>query len=235
MRFEQQLLAAATERDIRTHPLLQSVRTGEYRRETLGLVAQMLHDLASRFPPLLATLFTHAPAGRIRAHLLRNLMEEEGLVVQDGEVRYVPERRHVALARRFTKAFGQPQRGGTEWESPWIAQELVEGRWLAVASYLMVGFEGNVPVTIGALLPPLREIYGLTDDQLVFFTEHAEADADHSRIGAELITEACRSEEDRHQALEGARRGGRAWWWLLRACEHQMRRSELAARPVVHS
>lgn len=83
-------------------------------------------------------------------------------------------------------------------------------------AYLAIGTEANIPPTYRLLIPPLRDHYGFSLDALEVLTEHVSADDRHAREGAMLIEEAARDGSMRRLALEGARRGGRGWWEILR-------------------
>ena len=151
---------------------------------------------------------------------MENLLEEEGAVSfrpGDGLVAE-PSRRHSELGLRFARAAGateddlrRPLAG-----SVWLARELDGGRWIGPLAYVSVGMEANVPPAFGVMIGGLREHYGFTDDELVFLTEHCGADELHGARGAEIVAAVASTPEARREALDGARRGGAAWWHFHR-------------------
>ena len=65
----------------------------------------------------------------------------------------------------------------------------------------MLAAEAPVPAHGSKRADALRNYYGLSDDDVTFFTVHEVADDDHSNIGRELLSEFANSDEDFQRVL----------------------------------
>ena len=65
----------------------------------------------------------------------------------------------------------------------------------------MLAAEAPVPAHGSRRADALRHHYGLSDDDVMFFTVHEVADEDHAGIGRELLSEFARSEADFRRVL----------------------------------
>jgi pyrroloquinoline quinone (PQQ) biosynthesis protein C len=161
----------------------------------------------------------------VKRSLLGNLLEEEGVVayVPGQGVRIDRERAHTSLGRRFARAAGASDDEIDALTVPpvrWFEERIRLGDWLGAFTYFSIGYEANVPETFRLLMTPLTQIYGFRDEDLEFLTEHFVADERHGIEAAYLIERITTTAESRARALEGARRGGRAWWEILRLHLH---------------
>jgi pyrroloquinoline quinone (PQQ) biosynthesis protein C len=220
--FVAALLAAARPGAIERNPFVRAVSEGTLSRKALKRYAVDMTALAKAFPKRLAAVLSLCDAGEVRRLLIGNLLEEEGVVafVPSEGVQVREERRHGVMAEKFALAAGaspgelqatQPER------SQWFDDAIRGGDWLGAFSYFAVGQEANVPATCRALIGPLTERYGIAAGDLEFLSEHFVADERHGIESAHLIARAATSDEARARALEGARRGGIAWWAFHRA------------------
>jgi pyrroloquinoline-quinone synthase len=221
--FASELLAVA--RGPSADPLADAFTTGrltldDIRRYALGLTA-----VAAGFPRRLCAILSICDDPEVRTSLIENLLEEEGVAgYEPGKgLRIISERRHAELARRFARAAGASE---TEIDaavsavrgSRWFADAIRDGDWLGAFAYVAVGHESNVPSTFRGIVPPLVERYGFSLDDLAFLTEHYTSDERHGNDSAFLIARVARTEDARRRAVEGARRGGKAWRAWPRTC-----------------
>jgi pyrroloquinoline quinone (PQQ) biosynthesis protein C len=123
------------------------------------------------------------------------------------------------MARNFTRAAGVADHEIDAFRvgpPNWFSRQIAAGNWIGPFAYIAVGTEANVPPTYRLLIPALAERYGFSEADLEFLIEHVSADDRHALDGALLLESIATTESARQQALEGARRGGRGWWEILR-------------------
>jgi pyrroloquinoline quinone (PQQ) biosynthesis protein C len=218
--FADQLLEIARPYPIASNPFVDALRRGACSREQVRAYAEMITVAAIGFPRVLANVLAWCDHAHIRESLLGNLLEEEGVVAyRPGHgVTIEPARSHAAMARRFAAAAGvdasvlaRSQRQ----ESRWYREAAASGDWIGAFAYFAIGYEANVPESFRLIHSALVEHYGFHEDDLIFFTEHMTADERHGREAAEMLA-GMTSEGERQRALEGARRGGMAWWVIHR-------------------
>ncbi|HYE73417.1 MAG TPA: iron-containing redox enzyme family protein [Blastocatellia bacterium] len=218
--LRQQLIAATARYDIAVNPFVEGIGEGIYPQSSLHHFGKVVVEMASAFPYTLAAILSCCDNLDVRQSLLANLLEEEGGVSFKAGSGLVVDRtrRHSELAARFAQAVGVDIQDDCRLvEQPqWITQKLRERCWIGPLAYFAVGYELNVPFTFRALLGGLRTHYGFTDDELLFFTEHLDADERHGAEGIAMITAAAKTPSMQRDAIEGARRGALVWWQLLR-------------------
>lgn len=226
------LLALARRHPIEQNVFVRRLCGGEYTREQLRIYGERFFQLTEKFPCQLAAIVSICPHYELRAHLLENLMEEEGYGPRrnGSGFAYHAERRHAALTRRFAQALGISDAAlalaGPAPATPWFDQAVQQGRWLVALAYVSLGVESNVPRTYRLLIPALRRHYGFNDHELSVFIEHVQADEGHGALGAAMVVQAIQTPADRAEAVEGIRRGSTAWWGFLRACDTAIRRRQ---------
>ncbi|HEX7152324.1 MAG TPA: iron-containing redox enzyme family protein [Thermoanaerobaculia bacterium] len=218
--FATQLVDAARPADVTENPFVHRLRDG-IPPDALKRYGVATYSIAYNFPRILSSVLAVCDNQNVRRSLIGNLLEEEGVTeyVRAQGVTITEERRHGVLGRRFAYATGatDEELAAAPFVVPrWFTQELREGNWLGPFAYFAVGQEANVPPLYRTVIPLLRERYGFSDEALEFLTEHVTADDRHGLEAAMMIAEIATTEESRRKALEGARRGGRAWWELHR-------------------
>jgi pyrroloquinoline quinone (PQQ) biosynthesis protein C len=218
--FADVLLEAARPHPIATNPFIEALRRGACTREQVRAYAEMITVAAIGFPRVISNVLAWCDDTQIRESLLGNLLEEEGVVAyRPGHgVVVQPERRHGAMARRFAAAAGLDVRaldGDRRQESRWYRDAAASGDWIGAFAYFAIGYEANVPESFRLVHPALIEHYGFAEEDLIFLTEHMTADERHGREAAEMLA-GVGGEAERQRALEGARRGGMAWWVIHR-------------------
>jgi pyrroloquinoline quinone (PQQ) biosynthesis protein C len=219
--FATQLVDVARPGDVTENPFVHRVREG-LSPAALKRYGIATYAISSGFPRVLSSVLAECDEPRVRHSLIGNLLEEEGVTayVPAKGVTVVPERGHGSLGRRFAHAAGatDAELDAAPFVRPrWFVQALRDGNWLGPFAYFAVGQEANVPPLYRTLIPLFRERYGFSDEALEFLTEHVTADDRHGLEAAMMIADIATTDEARKQALEGARRGGRAWWELHRA------------------
>ncbi|MFP5245623.1 MAG: TenA family transcriptional regulator [Thermoanaerobaculia bacterium] len=215
------LLAAAQPAPIETHPFIERVLAGTLPKDIVREYALLIYSIASVFPRRIAAVLSICPQQDVRRALINNLLEEEGVTSFQPEVgaSVVADRRHSSMAAKFARAAGATDADIAAQDpapSRWFADAIASGDWLGAYAYFAVGHEANVPRTFRMLVPALIEHYGFTQDELEFLTEHYVADERHGREAAEMLASIAEEPAARERTLEGARRGGMAWWLMHR-------------------
>lgn len=219
--FARELLSVARPQKLERHPFLGSLARGEASRDAVRRWSVRLAMSASGFASTVASVLAICDEPEVRSILLGNLLEEEGVTafVPGSGVTIDPVRAHGDMARRFARACGASDEeiaASTAAPTPWFASALAERNWIGAFAYFAIGFEANVPDTCRMLLRALIDQYGIPEEELIFLTEHMDADERHGIESASLLERVARTETARAAALDGARRGGMAWWMLHR-------------------
>jgi len=237
MTFADRLFAAARPAPLETHPFIIGVRSGEASREDVRSFALHMASATESFVRALHSILGVCPEPRVRHSLIGNVLEEEGATsfAPGAGATFDPQRHHPTMSRRFARAAGATDsdidalRVGPP---KWFTRALAAGNWLGPFSYVAVGTEANIPPTYRLLIPALANNYGFTEHDLEFLNLHVEVDDRHGLEGAMLIASVAATDDARHQALEGARRGGHGWWEILRKHSQPVERRALARRLV---
>ena len=205
------------------NPFVAALADGTCSRDAIRRYATETYVLSSTFPQRLALLVAMCPHSAVRVELVRNILEEEGVSSFDGE-RIVrrDDRQHGEIARRFAHAAGVDDEElararRDDRRETWVDRAIAEQRLCSALAYITVGFEGCVPPTYALIVEALERNYGFSRDDLEFFILHMAADADHSRLGAEMVVALVRSDADRAEAIDGVKRATTAWWWWHRS------------------
>jgi pyrroloquinoline quinone (PQQ) biosynthesis protein C len=220
----EEALSAAARLDMRRNPFVAAIVAGRCSRDQIRAYAAGLFALSDRFPLRLAATAAICDDPDVRLALLENLMEEEGVVrIEEGRLIRDDSRRHATVARRFALAAGASDDAllsASEHEAAtatWLTEAIAGRRLAAALAYLTVGIEGSVPATLSLVADALSRHYQFADEDLEFLTSHVAFDAAHGAAGARMTARVVRSDADRADALEGARRGAVAWWWFHRS------------------
>lgn len=171
---------------------------------------------ADRFPAMLARLFAATTHPILRAILLENLFEEEGIEAAPEGFRIVPERRHSHISRRFGKAAGVGDADIRDDEVPlfgWFEDALARGNWRGAFAYLNIGLEANNAKIMGPMHDALLS-RGFSASDLEFFDIHSQADAVHGSRSIEAAIRIATTEEEKRDILDGVACGARRFWEL---------------------
>jgi pyrroloquinoline quinone (PQQ) biosynthesis protein C len=219
--FADTLYGAARPFPIEENPFVAGVCSGEATRDEVRSFALHMSSATESFVRALHSILGVCREPRVRHSLIGNVLEEEGATsyVPGQGATFDPARHHPTMARRFARAAGATDAELDAFSvgpPRWFIHALREGNWLGPFAYVAVGTESNIPPTYRLLIPAFGRHYGFSEHDLEFLTEHVTVDDRHGLEGAMLIASIARTDEERSQALEGARRGGHGWWEILR-------------------
>lgn len=167
-------------------------------------VGQHLHYVG-HFSEWLGAMFADCPHKDARDFLLQNMWEEEmgtphtELLIRFGE----------ACGWTRDQILGLPALPTTDGLRYWCETLAKSHDFLGASAALIVGLESQTPGIYTKQLPPLREKYGFTEDETIFFDVHISSDVVHGERGYQIVEKYAtdRAEQLRcldlvHQATE---------------------------------
>lgn len=190
-----------------SHPIFLELLDPQTKNlDLLRKVATQGYQLTKYFLTYVEHLFFYCPSPTYKRALLINCYEEE-----TGRLSRTDN--HVTLMQNFIRALGvsDAQRDA---ETPLPAtQRLIDYRLEAVrdparyhigAAAVMIASEGqNLETVAGdARHELLGRAYGLTEEDLLFFSVSQKEDVGHVNQGLGLVSEICTSEQMQHEALQ---------------------------------
>jgi len=192
--FRQALEDAIAQRHSAIHPFSDAWVSGRLNKPLLGEWVKQHYHYVSHFSEWLATVYGSCPVEEVRAFLLENIAEEEGLTGQAG----FPAVQHTTLLLDFAEACGKSRQEilDAQLNGELLPETLGLQSWCAVQARkpfvealagLLVGLESQVPRIYRKTTPPLIEKYGFTEEEVLFFRLHIVADEEHGERGFEML------------------------------------------------
>ena len=195
------------------HPFFRAFDEGKLPLRALGVYMalhwQFVQRALASFGLLYARAFAHDD---VRKALVENMAEEEGLkaIPREGHVPHD----HAELIFRFCKAAGlsETEVRGIKMTPAWWGRSLHYYQTalqepIGVVLAMQTTQEGQQPaLNKEVVLPAFAKHYGYPPGSpaIEFFTEHAEADVEHSRRQADLCAKYLDSDVLKARALEVA-------------------------------
>ncbi|MGH9068604.1 MAG: TenA family transcriptional regulator [Acidimicrobiales bacterium] len=181
--FRQALEAAVAGKHSQSSPFSVAWSEGRLTRDHFAYwVAQHLHYVG-HFSEWLGAMFADCPHKDARDFLLANMWEEE---------MGTP---HTELLIRFAEACGwsrdrilsQPALPTTTGLRVWCEMLAKSHDFVGASAALIVGLESQTPGIYVKQLPPLREKYGFTEEETIFFDVHITSDVVHGERGFQIV------------------------------------------------
>lgn len=214
--FRKELGKALKSKSTLAHPIMNQLFQPKKDLRLLQLFAIHTYPLTRMFERYVAALFYNCPIPSFRRDLATNLYEEVtgALSKTDG---------HLELMQKFLRAVGISDEEMARIEPQPETRELVEFRKQLVedprryhmgAAAVMIASEGQTIQKEGGVSPhkALAAIYGLSDDDIQFFTVHAEEDVEHVREGFDVVCAVCTTEQMQQEAIATVRRTIELFW-----------------------
>lgn len=190
------------------HPLFAILMNpGKPDIELLRKIAIEGYQITKHFLDYVEHLFFYCPQDlpKHKRRLLFNLFEEE-------TGRLSKSANHVELMERFLRALGVSDAERDAATPLRATKALIDYRLAAVrdtaryhigAAAVMIASEGqNLESTaIEARHTILGKVYGLTEDDLLFFSVHAKEDIGHVQQGLDLVADLCADQQMQEEAL----------------------------------
>jgi pyrroloquinoline quinone (PQQ) biosynthesis protein C len=197
----------------KNHPFFAALAEGKLPLRALGTYLALHYQFVQRALASFGILYTRLYAYEdMRKAIIENLSEEEGLkaIPREGHVPHD----HNELIVRFCKAAGLAEHDvrGMKMTPAWWGRSLHYYQTalqepIGVVLAMQTTQEGQQPaLNSEVVLPALARHYGFPprSPEIEFFTEHAEADIEHSRRQAELCAKYLDTDAVKRRALEVA-------------------------------
>lgn len=189
-----------------SHPIFEILFDPDNpRMELLRKATLQGYQLTKHFLTYIEHLFFYCPLPKFKRPLLVNLYEEE-------TGRLSKTDNHVTLMQNFIRALGITNTERDAAEPLPATRELIEYRLEAVrnphryhigAAAIMIASEGQNLETKAseARHSILGRIYGLKEDDVLFFSVHQREDVGHVQQGLDVVSELCTTDTMQHEAL----------------------------------
>lgn len=196
--FRRALEAAVAGKHSQVSPFSLAWSEGRLSKDHFAFwVAQHLHYVG-HFSEWLGAMFADCPYKDARDFLLQNMWEEE---------MGTP---HTELLIRFGEACGwsrdrilsTPSLPTTTALRFWCENLAKSHDFVGASAALIVGLESQTPGIYTRQLPPLREKYGFTEDETVFFDVHIVSDVVHGERGYQIVEKYATTPGEQERCLD---------------------------------
>ena len=210
--FLEKLDAIINERHLLQHPFYQMWNTGDLTHTMLREYAFEYYQQVHHFPTYVSATHSKCDDMEVRQMLLENLIEEE----------HGPNN-HPELWRRFGDSLGisREEMMNRKYlphtkQSVKILKDLASRENPAEGLAALYAYESQIPEVCTTKIEGLKTRYNLdSEDALIFFTVHEEADIIHRNVTREGLVRLCTTDEDKQAALDAAREAADALNLLL--------------------
>lgn len=185
------------------HPLVREMEAGTATIAQLQRFTEQFYLHISRMLPWIGAIYVRCPHEEVRTSLVKNLAEEcTGYQTQTDA--------HPTLLLAFAEALGSDP------DQIRAAEQLPAGRrltdyfefmglcreWYVPLSAIGIGLESFVPDTFTRIVAAMKANYDMTDDDLIFWSMHILADAEHGDEGIEMVSEYALTAEARKNVFD---------------------------------
>jgi pyrroloquinoline-quinone synthase len=203
--FKQELRSQLQRHITLDQPIFAELFASRLNWDLLRLMTTQGYQLTKHFLTYVENLFHHCPPGVHKRRLLCNLFEEETGYLSKTD-------NHVVLMQNFIRAIGVTDEERDAVQPLPATRELIDYRLQLTAdpnafhlgaAAVMVASEGqNLETRAGeARHEILGKLYGLDEQDLLFFSVHQKEDVGHVREGIEVVADVCTSSQMQQQAL----------------------------------
>ena len=198
------------------HPIFKDLFAPERNWDLLKVISLEGYQITRYFLEYIENLHIRCPLPVHKRRLLFNLFEEE-------TGRFSKTKNHVELMEDFIRAQGISDTERDAWVPSDATKELIdyrlrnckgEGTYHIGAAAVMIASEGQSLETRAgdARHTILGRIYGLTEQDTLFFSVHQKEDVGHVAEGIQLVSELCTTRETQDQALFAVSHTCRLFW-----------------------
>jgi len=211
--FWDNLRTEVGEHPLTEHPIYRCIVDGSLKKETIGeLCAQLRYTVTDGISSL-ALIIPQVPRP-IKKELAGNLFGElHG-------TRKAPS--HWELALRTGAAAGftedeldnRPMLAETKIYPDTVSAYAMRGQWTEALSFVAIGIEDPFTAFCDGVTKGLKEHYGFSDEQVLYFSVHIDADEEHAATGWNAAKDYAKTEEQK-QSIRRASLEGRNMWWNM--------------------
>jgi len=197
------------------HPLVLDMETGKATKQQMALFGTQFYLHISKMLPWIGLMYVNCPYPNVRATLVKNLAEEElGIITNTAA--------HPTLLLKWLEKLGARESNVVNQEQLPEGRRLTEyfefmGRcrpWFVPLAAIGIGLESFVPDTFRRIVAAQKKNYAMTDDDLIFYTMHILADAEHGDEGIEIVSEYVTDPIGRKQVFDCTVETGRLFFDL---------------------
>lgn len=177
-------------RGMRDHPIVEAIEAGTATIPQLLLFTEQFYLHVSRMLPWIGAIYVRCPHEDVRTALVKNLAEEcTGYQTETGA--------HPELLLQFAEALGGDADAIKNSEQRAEGRRLTEyfefmglcREWFVPLSAIGIGLESFTPEAFTRIVAGLKANYGMTDEDLIFWTMHIIADEGHGDEGIEIVSD----------------------------------------------
>lgn len=213
--FRRQLEEAVKGKHSQASPFSVAWSKGLLKREHFARWAENHYHYVGPFADYLAYIYANIPdeCTDAKDFILQNMWEEE----LGGD-------RHTDLLIRFAEACGMTRERvvdpnnmlpTTRGLQSWCYAVAFREHFAVATAALIVGLESQVPDIYRKQLPPLKEKYGFTDEEVEFFDLHIVSDEIHGERGYQLVLKYANTPELQQRCLNIVRIGAQMRWMYM--------------------
>jgi pyrroloquinoline-quinone synthase len=210
--FRTQMEEAIKGKHSQAAPFSMAWANGTLKREHFARWAENHYHYVGPFADYLAYIYANTPDKLTDAKdfILQNMWEEE----LGGD-------RHTDLLIRFAECCGTTAERVTDDRNvlpttrglqSWCYATAMRESFVVATAALIVGLESQVPAIYRKQLPPLKELYGFTDEEVEFFDLHIVSDEIHGERGYQIVLDYANTPELQQRCLEVIRDGAQMRW-----------------------
>jgi pyrroloquinoline-quinone synthase len=185
------------------YPLVTGLEDGSIDLKDLHLWVEQFYLHIRNMLPWIGEIYVKCPHEDVRTSLVKNLAEEVLGTWYAGKS-------HPDLLLDFAEAIGADTdaiRAGTQIPVSRVLTDYFEFManrrpWFVALSAIGIGLESFVPAAFTKMVTALKSSYGMTDDQVKFWSIHIIADEEHGDEGIELVEKYALTAEDRKHVFD---------------------------------
>ncbi len=213
--FSQDLAARIeARRTFGNHPLWLELADGKLSREQLKLFAAQFFLQVREFPRAVSAMHSNCTFPEERMELAENVYEEE-----TGRLSGCNQS-HPELFIRFGEAVGLTRAEMVEGHPlpatraliDWFELSTKQRSFIEAAAAINLAAEGQVPGAFGPMARRLQDHYGLSREAVEFWDVHEMADADHSKVGDNIVIRHATDAAIQARVRDALQHSLDAWW-----------------------
>lgn len=216
MSFSRELRKTLDEQLTLDHPIFKELFTPQRNWQLLKIITLEGYQITRYFLEYIENLYIRCPLPVHKRRLLINLFEEE-------TGRFSKTKNHVELMEDFVRAQGISDEERDAWTPSQQTRELIDYRlsnckgeatYHIGAAAVMIASEGQSLETRAgdARHTILAKVYGLSEQDTLFFSVHQKEDVGHVAEGIQLVSELCTTRKMQDQALHAVRHTCKLFW-----------------------
>ena len=200
---------ATRDKRLLEHPFYKAWAAGTLTRDDLAFYSTQYWRQVESFPGYLESVVDRLDEGSVRDSIADNLADE-----RDDD--------HPGLWVRFAESLGRDRstldRTPVEPETAACVKSFSNGTQTESVPFalgMLYAYESQTPEVAETKVTGLRDHYGVTGSAVEYFELHGELDVEHSRELAGAIAEVATTDDEKAEAIAGARAGAEAIYGLL--------------------